>query len=34
MKRQLRYFGWRLQIARYWEWAISQELPWLPRRSR
>ena len=32
--RQLRYFGWRLEIVKYWEWNISKELPWLPLRSR
>ena len=32
--RQLRYFGWRLEDVKYWEWDHSKELPWLPQRSR
>ena len=32
--RQLRYFKWRLESVKYWEWEHSKELPWLPRRSR
>ena len=32
--RQLRYFGWRLEIVKYWEWDMSKELPWLPLRAR
>jgi len=27
--RQLRYFGWRLEIVLYWEWGHTKELPWL-----
>jgi len=30
--RQLRYFGWHLEIVPYWEWNQSKELHWLPRR--
>ena len=32
--RQLRFFEWRLESVKYWEWEHSKELPWLPRRSR
>jgi len=33
-RRQLRYFGWRLETVPYWEWGYSKDLPWLPRSSR
>ena len=32
--RQLRFFEWRLESVKYWEWEHSKELPWLPWRSR
>ena len=32
--RQLRYFGWHLEIVRYWEWKLGSSnvnvLRWLP----
>ena len=31
---QLRFFEWRLESVKYWEWEHSKELPWLPWRSR
>jgi len=32
--RQLRHFGWQLEIVPYWEWNRSKELHWLPSGPR
>ena len=31
--RQLRYFGWRLEIVPYWEWYRCKELHWLSNQQ-